>query len=327
MTIHHELGHGYYDMQYDKLPFLYRQGANDGFHEGIGDTLALSVTPQYLKKLGLLDQAPDNEHARLNQMMKRALEKVAFLPFGLLIDKWRWDVFAGKTTPDRYNAAWWELRMRYQGVVAPVTRNEQDFDPGAKFHVPANTPYMRYFLAHICSFNSTARSARPRATMARSILARSMEQARWRAAARDAGNGRQQAVARGAVGPERRDADRRLGSARLLRPAHHLARTAEQGADLRVVIPTGSFAEPPSRFATKASDGEAHGEVLSLWRQSEGGSLPRERSIERAYEHPKGRRRASARGFDTCHRRLDAGRPRIGERMRQGRLGHRAGPP
>ncbi|WP_394837195.1 M2 family metallopeptidase [Pendulispora rubella] len=152
ITIHHELGHDYYFHQYYKLPILFQSGANDGFHEGIGDTLALSVTPQYLKGLGLLNAAPDNPKATVNQQMKNALEKIAFLPFGLVIDKWRWDVFAGKTPKDKYNESWWALRTKYQGIAPPVSRSEADFDPGAKYHVPASTPYIRYFLARIYQF-------------------------------------------------------------------------------------------------------------------------------------------------------------------------------
>ena len=152
VTIHHELGHDYYYHSYHKLPILLQQGANDGFHEGIGDTLALSVTPDYLKNLGLIDKVPQSEKAEINFLMKRALASIAFLPFGKLIDQWRWDVFSGKTKPSEYNKAWWELRRKYQGIVAPVERTEQDFDPGAKYHVPANTPYIRYFLARIYQF-------------------------------------------------------------------------------------------------------------------------------------------------------------------------------
>jgi peptidyl-dipeptidase A len=152
ITIHHELGHDYYFHYYTKLPVLFQQGANDGFHEGIGDTLALSVTPEYLKNLGLLDQLPKGDKGRINFQMKMALDKVAFLPFGLLIDKWRWDVFSGKTPKSKYNEAWWALKQKYQGVAPPVSRSEADFDPGAKFHIPASTPYIRYFLARIYQF-------------------------------------------------------------------------------------------------------------------------------------------------------------------------------
>ena len=152
ITIHHELGHDYYFHQYFKLPALYQQGANDGFHEGIGDTLALSVTPEYLKSIGLLNEVPKNDKAKLNVQMKMALDKVAFLPFGLLIDKWRWDVFSGKTSRADYNKAWWDLKQRYQGVAPPVARTENDFDPGAKYHIPGSTPYIRYFLARIYQF-------------------------------------------------------------------------------------------------------------------------------------------------------------------------------
>jgi peptidyl-dipeptidase A len=156
ITVHHELGHDFYFQRYGKLPILFQQGANDGFHEAIGDTIALSVTPSYLRSVGLL-QGPaaardTGDHGRINQQMKMALEKVAFLPFGLLIDKWRWDVFSGKVAPADYNAAWWALKEKVQGVSAPVARSPDDFDPGAKFHVASSTPYIRYFLARIYQF-------------------------------------------------------------------------------------------------------------------------------------------------------------------------------
>jgi peptidyl-dipeptidase A len=152
VTIHHELGHNYYYHYYHKLPILLQQGANDGFHEGIGDTLALSVTPEYLKGLGLIEKVPQSEKAEINFLLKRALQSIAFLPFGKLIDQWRWDVFSGKTKPADYNKSWWELRRKYQGVAPPIARGEKDFDPGAKYHVPANVPYIRYFLARIYQF-------------------------------------------------------------------------------------------------------------------------------------------------------------------------------
>jgi peptidyl-dipeptidase A len=152
VVIHHELGHDFYYQRYFSLPVLFQAGANDGFHEGIGDTLALSVTPEYLKKLGLLDAVPKTDHGRVNQQMKIALERIAFLPFGYLIDKWRWDVFAGKTPKEKYNEAWWALKTKYQGVSRPVPGTEDDFDPAAKYHVATSTPYVRYFLAAIYQF-------------------------------------------------------------------------------------------------------------------------------------------------------------------------------
>ncbi len=152
ITVHHELGHDYYFMNYYKLPVLFQQGANDGFHEAIGDALTLSITPEYLKKLGLIPSVPKDNKGLINLQMKDALEKIAFLPFGRMIDQWRWDVFSGKTTPNEYNRHWWELRARYQGIRAPGLRSELDFDPGAKYHIPANVPYMRYFLARILQF-------------------------------------------------------------------------------------------------------------------------------------------------------------------------------
>jgi len=152
ITIHHELGHDYYFHAYHKLPALYQAGANEGFHEALGDALALSITPRYLKGLGLLAAVPGDDKGLINVQMKEALAKVAFLPFGLLIDKWRWDVFSGKTKPGDYNQAWWKLRRSYQGVDAPVARSEEDFDPGAKYHIPANVPYTRYFQARLLQF-------------------------------------------------------------------------------------------------------------------------------------------------------------------------------
>jgi peptidyl-dipeptidase A len=151
LTIHHELGHNFYQRAYNRQPFLFRDSANDGFHEAIGDTIALSVTPEYLVKLGLLDKAPDPSKD-LGLLLRKALEKIAFLPFGLVIDQWRWKIFSGEITPDQYNATWWQLRQKYQGIAPPPGRTEENFDPGAKYHVAANVPYMRYFLADILQF-------------------------------------------------------------------------------------------------------------------------------------------------------------------------------
>lgn len=151
-TIHHELGHLYYDHAYYTLPVLLQDGAHDGFHEAIGDAIALSITPDYLKRLGLLGEVGTSDGYVVNQQMQVALAKIAFLPFGRMIDKWRWDVFSGATPPERYNAAWWELATSTQGIAPPSPRGEEFFDPGAKYHIPGNTPYMRYFLAHILQF-------------------------------------------------------------------------------------------------------------------------------------------------------------------------------
>ncbi len=151
LTVHHELGHNYYQRAYARQPFLFRESAHDGFHEAIGDTIALSVTPEYLVHIGLLDR-PTDPSGDIGLLLQTALDKVAFLPFGLVIDKWRWDVFSGEVPPSEYNSSWWEMRRRYQGVAPPSPRADEEFDPGAKFHVPANVPYMRYFLADILQF-------------------------------------------------------------------------------------------------------------------------------------------------------------------------------
>jgi len=153
VTIHHELGHNYYQRAYNKQPLLYMGGANDGFHEAIGDFVALSITPDYLVQIGLLDKAKvPSADKDTGLLLRQAMDKVAFLPFGLLMDKWRWGVFSGATPPSDYNKAWNALRLQYQGIVPPVTRDESGFDPGAKYHIPASTPYARYFLARILQF-------------------------------------------------------------------------------------------------------------------------------------------------------------------------------
>ena len=150
-TIHHELGHNFYQRAYNTQPVLFRESANDGFHEAVGDTIALSVTPEYLVRLGLLAQAPPAAKD-IGLLLSRALEKVAVLPFTLLVDQWRWRVFSGQISPDRYNTEWWALKLRYQGVAPPSPRGEEFFDPGAKYHVAAGTSYTRYFLASILQF-------------------------------------------------------------------------------------------------------------------------------------------------------------------------------
>jgi len=152
-TIHHELGHNYYQRAYKNQPFLYKNGANDGFHEAIGDTIALSITPDYLVKIGLLDPAKvPSADKDIGLLLRQAMDKVAFLPFGLLVDKWRWQVFSGAIPTGQYQAGWDKLRLQYQGIVPPVARDETKFDAGAKYHIPATVPYTRYFLARVLQF-------------------------------------------------------------------------------------------------------------------------------------------------------------------------------
>jgi peptidyl-dipeptidase A len=151
-TIYHELGHSYYQGAYQDQPRLFQSGAHDGFHEAIGDTVTLSMTPDYLAEVGLVNASDEDPRAAINRQMQMALDSIAFLPFAKLIDEWRWGVFSGQITPENYNQAWWDLRTKYQGIVPPVERSAADFDPGAKYHIPANVPYSRYFLARILQF-------------------------------------------------------------------------------------------------------------------------------------------------------------------------------
>ena len=151
-TLHHELGHIYYYLMYKDQPSVFKGGAHDGFHEAIGDTVQLSMTPAYLKEKGLISETVESYEATINKQMKMALQKIAFLPFGKMIDEWRWQVFSGEISPEDYNAGWWRLREEYQGITAPLARSEADFDAGAKYHIPGNTPYTRYFLSFIMQF-------------------------------------------------------------------------------------------------------------------------------------------------------------------------------
>ncbi|XP_013394530.1 angiotensin-converting enzyme-like [Lingula anatina] len=153
ITVHHEMGHVEYYLQYKEQPVVYRRGANPGFHEAVGDVLALSVsTPTHLKEIGLLDNVTNDNESVINYLMSIALDKIAFIPFGYLMDQWRWGVFNGSIKFEEYNKEWWKLRCKYQGVSPPIHRNESDFDPGAKYHIPANTPYIRYFVSYVLQF-------------------------------------------------------------------------------------------------------------------------------------------------------------------------------
>ena len=151
-TIYHELGHIYYDLAYNVQPAMFQAGAHDGFHEAIGDVIVLAMTPEYLHSIGLVGEQKQSREALINSQMRMALAKVAFLPFGLMIDRWRWGVFDGSIKPAEYNRAWWDLKAKYQGVAPVTARGEEFFDPGAKYHVPGNTPYTRYFLSHVLQF-------------------------------------------------------------------------------------------------------------------------------------------------------------------------------
>jgi peptidyl-dipeptidase A len=205
VTIHHEMGHNYYQRAYNQQPYLYLNGANDGFHEAIGDFIALSITPEYLVQIGLLDRSKvPSADKDTGLLLRQAMDKVAFLPFGLLVDKWRWGVFDGSITPSNYNQAWVDLKRQYQGITPPVARSEADFDPGAKFHIPGNTPYARYFLARILQFQfykAACDMSGWKGPLHRCSFYG--KQAGWRAAERDAEHGPVQAMARRAAGVHR----------------------------------------------------------------------------------------------------------------------------
>ena len=241
-TIYHEMGHVYYYLWYKDQPYMFQNGAHDGFHEAIGDTVTLSMTPAYLAKIGLVPEAKTSKEAVINQQMKMALEKIAFLPFGKMIDEWRWQVFSGQVTPENYNAAWWALREKYQGIRPPVERTEADFDPGAKYHIPGNTPYTRYFLSFHPAVpvpESAVRRGRLQGSAIGMLDLR--QRSRRQEIRRDAGERREPAVAGHDVRTDRHAADGRLGDHRVLQAVAGLAEAAEQGPDLRLVM-----SRPPS---------------------------------------------------------------------------------
>ncbi len=234
ITIHHELGHNFYQRAYKDQPPLFEDSANDGFHEAVGDTIALSVTPEYLKEVGLLTDVPP-ESADTGYLLKQAMDKIAFLPFGLLIDKWRWEVFSGEVTPEQYNKAWWDLKAKYQGIAPPVDRSEADFDPGAKYHIASNTPYVRYFLARVLQFQfhrALCEAAGIKGPLHRCSIYRN--KAAGRAPEQDVEHGQKQAVAGRAGSHQRPAPDGRDRHPRLLCAAQEVARRAEPGRETRL---------------------------------------------------------------------------------------------
>jgi peptidyl-dipeptidase A len=257
-TIHHELGHIYYYLAYKGQDFLYTDGANDGFHEAIGDTIALSITPDYLVDIGLLDATNvPSEDKDIGLLLRQAMDKIAFLPFGLLVDKWRWGVFDGSIPPQKYNAAWNDLRRSYQGIVPPVERGEDKFDPGAKYHVANTTPYMRYFLA-VLQFQFYEAACPPgRMDRAAAPLLLLRQQGGRPEAQRHAGHGRLKAMARRAGGLHRPARDVRKIDHRLFRPAAGLAQGREQGRELRVVTEMRPHLEGEMKSGTYEAGGDA----------------------------------------------------------------------
>jgi peptidyl-dipeptidase A len=153
-TIHHELGHIFYYQAYSQQPSIFQRGANDGFHEAVGDLLTLSITPDYYHKIGMITEAEaiNAKSDPISLLMQQALDGVVSVPWTLMLDKWRAGVFSGETSEAELNNSWWELREYYQGIEAPRERDADAFDPGAKYHIPGNTPYTRYYLAKILQY-------------------------------------------------------------------------------------------------------------------------------------------------------------------------------
>ena len=151
-TVHHEIGHLYYGLACQDQPYLFRDGANDGFHEGVGDAISLSVTPAYLTKMGLRESPRDNDDQEITFLLNQALDALPRIPVEFVVSRWRLGVLSGRIKPGDYNAAWWDLKRRYQGIVAPVPRDESNFDPGTFYHIPNNVPYIRYYLASLLQY-------------------------------------------------------------------------------------------------------------------------------------------------------------------------------
>ncbi len=234
-TIYHELGHVYYYLAYNDKPPLFQTGAHDGFHEAIGDTIVLSMTPKYLQSIGLVGEQQQSKEALINAQMRMALAKVSFMPFGLMIDRWRWGVFDGSIKPENYNKAWWELKAKYQGVAPVSARGEDFFDPGAKYHVPGNTPYTRYFLSHILQFQfykSLCDASGHKGPLYECSFYGNKEAGKryWAMLSK----GAEPTVAEDDEGTDRRREDGRHRRARILRTAAGLVEAAERRAELRL---------------------------------------------------------------------------------------------
>lgn len=169
----HELGHVYYYLLYKDQPSVYRDGANpgmhfhtthfswlqisfilklkipfdlhSGFHEAVGDVFALSaMTPKHLEKLGVLKNYTHDEEAKINEIYQSALTKIVLLPFAYSLDQYRWELFRGEIESDEYNCRFWQIREEASGIVPPIQRFKEDFDPPAKFHISADVEYLRF---------------------------------------------------------------------------------------------------------------------------------------------------------------------------------------
>lgn len=154
IILHHEMGHIQYFMQYKDLPLVFRNSPNPGFHEGIGDTIVLStVTNKHLHTIGLLEELPEEDNeTSINFLMQMALDNVAFMPFGYLIDLYRWKVFDGSIPPEKLNEEWWRMRRDLEGLIPPVSRNENNLDAVSYFHIAYDVPHIRYFVSRILTF-------------------------------------------------------------------------------------------------------------------------------------------------------------------------------
>ncbi|NWI33356.1 ACE2 enzyme, partial [Sula dactylatra] len=154
LTAHHEMGHIEYDMAYSKQPFLLRGGANEGFHEAVGEIMSLSAaTPQHLKSLDLLEPTfQEDEETEINFLLKQALTIVGTMPFTYMLEKWRWMVFRGEITKQEWMKRWWEMKREIVGVVEPVPHDETYCDPAVLFHVANDYSFIRYYTRTIYQF-------------------------------------------------------------------------------------------------------------------------------------------------------------------------------
>ncbi len=152
-TVHHEVGHAVYALAYQEQPYLFRGAANDAFHEAVADLGALSITPAYLQAIGIITPAEAlGADQDLGLLLRMALQRVTFLPFSLIVDRWRWQVYAGAVPPAQYDATWWSLVAQYQGLMPGETRPEGSFDIAALPHITSDISYIRYFYAYLIEF-------------------------------------------------------------------------------------------------------------------------------------------------------------------------------
>lgn len=136
-TSHHELGHIYYYVSYTRpeIPLVLRSGANRAYHEAIGSLIGLASTQRpFLVGRGLVTASAGGDGR--TQLLREALNYIVFMPWSAgVMTRFEHELYARNLPADQWNARWWELARRYQGIVPPTARGEQFADGLTKTHI------------------------------------------------------------------------------------------------------------------------------------------------------------------------------------------------